>query len=103
MPFRLVNGISDQSKALSLEFANSAFGLKQCKFAISGTLLSPRLVIKDFVKSLKVISPAWKKLLHQEKGDAYGEMLTDWLIFFYLLCYKFKLYILILDKKRLHS
>jgi hypothetical protein len=58
MPFRLVNEISDQSKALLLEFANSAFGLKQCKFALSGMLLSPRLVTKDFVKSLKGISPA---------------------------------------------
>jgi hypothetical protein len=72
MPFRLVNEISDQSKALSLEFANSAFGLKQCKFGRYDTLLSPRLVTKDFVKSLKIISPAWKKLLHHEKGDAYA-------------------------------
>jgi hypothetical protein len=61
MPYRLVNEISDQSKALSLEFANSAFGLKQCKFALSGTLLLPRLVTRDFVKSLKGISPAWGK------------------------------------------
>jgi hypothetical protein len=71
MPLRLINEISDQSNALSLEFANSAFGLKQCKFVLSGTLLSPRLVTKDFIKSLKGISPVWKKLLHNEKGDAY--------------------------------
>ncbi len=33
-PFAKAYEISDQSKALSLEFANSAFGLKQCKFAL---------------------------------------------------------------------
>ena len=57
MPFRLINEISDQSKALSLEFANSAFSLKQCKFGRNDTLLSPILVTRDFVKSLKGISP----------------------------------------------
>jgi len=60
MPFHLINEISDQSKALSLEFANSSrklSGLKQCKFGRSDMLLSPRLVTKDFVKSLKGISP----------------------------------------------
>jgi hypothetical protein len=55
MSFRLMNEISDQSKTLSLEFANSAFGLKQRKFGRSDTLLSPRLVSRDFVKSLKDI------------------------------------------------
>jgi hypothetical protein len=67
MPFRLINEISDQSKALSLEFANSAFGLKQCKFALSGTLLSPRLVTKDFVKSLKGISTVLKNYFITKK------------------------------------
>jgi hypothetical protein len=67
MPFRLINEISDQSKALSLEFANSAFGLKQCKFALSGTLLSPKLVTKDFVKSLKGISPVLKNYFITKK------------------------------------
>jgi len=75
MPSRLVNEISDQSKALSLEFANSAFGLKQCKFVLSGMLLSPRLVTKDFVKSLKGIPPAYiqskekEMLLWKKRSD----------------------------------
>ncbi len=49
MPFRSLNKIFDHSKTLSLEFANSAFSLKQCKFAPLGTLPSLRMVNKNFV------------------------------------------------------
>jgi hypothetical protein len=50
MPFRSLNVIFDQSKVQSLGFANSAFGLEQCKFAPSGTLHSLRLVVQKFRK-----------------------------------------------------
>jgi hypothetical protein len=49
MPFCSLNEIFDQSKAQSLKFTNSAYGLGQRKFALSGTLLSLRLLTKNFV------------------------------------------------------
>lgn len=49
MPFCSLNEIFDQSKAQSLKFTNSAFSLRQRKFALTGALLSLRLLTKNFV------------------------------------------------------
>jgi hypothetical protein len=52
---------------LNLVSASKNYCFKQCKFALSGMLLSPRLVTKDFVKSLKGISPDLKNYFITKK------------------------------------
>ena len=61
-PSHYLHENSDPSKACSLEFANSAFSLKQCKFGHLDTLTSPRMVPRIFVISFKGISSEVYKL-----------------------------------------